>query len=287
MKRGRPLIANVAIAALGSASEGIFDPRVQIFLRAFLGREPSMERACKFMTAALVISLLPIANAQQSHTPTVDDLLNLRYIGSPALSPNGQYVAYEVQHPDWQADSYSQELVVENLKTGMRVPVPLLEGVLSNPEWSPDGHWLAFVEHPKQGVGQIWAIPAEGGVAWQVSKSATDVGLFHWSADSKHIAFLTAQHDHAVNERTERFGSFEVVGKDHQQTQLWSVDLEAVSDHIAAQVSTALVTSPAISIADFSGSPDSTKDRVDSRRHTSAHGVLLTGYLPARQVEEK
>jgi dipeptidyl aminopeptidase/acylaminoacyl peptidase len=232
-----------------------------------------MERGRKFITAAFVISLLPIANAQESHAPTVDDLLNLRYVGSPALSPNGQYVAYEVQHPDWQTDSYSQELIVENLKTGMRVPVSLLEGVPSNPEWSPDGHWLAFVEHPKQGVGQIWAIPAEGGVAWQVSESATDVGLFHWSPDSKHVAFLTAQHDQGVNERTERFGSFEVVGKDYQQTQLWSVDLEAVSGHIAAQVPTVLVSSPAFSIADFSWSPDSTKIAL-----TAADTPLLTAY---------
>jgi len=37
-----------------------------------------MEHACKFITAALVVSLLSIANAQESHTSTVDDLLNPR-----------------------------------------------------------------------------------------------------------------------------------------------------------------------------------------------------------------
>ncbi|AEU36050.1 S9 family peptidase [Granulicella mallensis] len=232
-----------------------------------------MERVYKFIAAAFVISLLPIANAQESHIPTVDELLNLRYVGSPALSPDGQYVAYEIEHPDWQSDNYAQELVVENLKTGKRAPVPSLEGVPGSPEWSPDGRWLAFVEHPKQGVGQIWIVPAEGSVAWQVSKSATDVGLFHWSADSKHIAFLTTQRDHAVNGRAERFGSFEVVGKDYQQTQLWSVDLEAASGHIAAQVPRVLVSSPAFSIADFSWSPDSTMIAF-----TAAGTPLLTAY---------
>jgi hypothetical protein len=58
-----------------------------------------MERACKFIAAAIVMSLLPNANAQQFHTPTVDELLNLRYVGSPALFPNGQYVALSFTSP--------------------------------------------------------------------------------------------------------------------------------------------------------------------------------------------
>jgi len=108
-------------------------------------------------------------------------------------------VAYEVQHPAWQVDSYSQELVVENLKTGMRVPVPLLEGVPSNPEWSPDGHWLAFVEHPKQGVGQIWDMEAKRICRYFMRKSSLcrdrldnpAFGEYHRRDASQRIVYLS------------------------------------------------------------------------------------------------
>ncbi len=225
------------------------------------------------MPVVLPVFLSPVANAQELHIPTVDEVLNLRSVVSQVLSPNGRYLAYEIQHPDWQSDGYTQELVVEDLSGGGKVPVPSLDGVPSNPEWSPDGRWLAFVEHPKQGVSQIWAIPAEGGAAWQVSKSATNVGLFHWSADSRHIAFLTVQPDDAVKAREEQFGTFEVFGRDFQQTQLWSVDLEVSPGHRVSQPPVCLVCSAAFSIADFSWSPDSTKIVF-----TASDTPLLTAY---------
>ena len=237
-----------------------------------------MKQSHKFIVATFFSAFLRVANAQGSHTPTAGDLINLRSVGATAMSPSGQDVAYEIQRPDEQTDGYAQKLVVENLETGKRVPVPSLTGIPGSLEWSPNGRWLAFVEHPKQGVGQVWAMPAEGGMAWQVSKSITDVGLFHWSPDSKHIAFLTAQQDHAIDKRAERFGSFEVVGKDYQQTQLWFVNLEASSGHIAPQLPTVLVSSTAFSIADFSWSPDSTKIAF-----TASDTPLLTAY-PSQDI---
>jgi Tol biopolymer transport system component len=80
----------------------------------------------------------------------------------------------------------------------------------------PDGKWLAFVtkreasaiepraiekkeegkdaEHDagKPAEHQIWLISPEGGEAWQLTKSERDIEGFHWSLDSKSIAF-TAQ----------------------------------------------------------------------------------------------
>jgi dipeptidyl aminopeptidase/acylaminoacyl peptidase len=221
-------------------------------------------------------TFIQLAAAQATQAPTVEELMNMRSLGATALSPNGQSVAYEIQQPDFQIDSYTDELVVEDVKSGRKIPLPNLEGIPGSFEWSPDGHWLAFVEHPQKGIGQLWIMPATGGTAWQISNSATDIGLFHWSNDSKQVAFLTHQDDNSA--RTQRLGNFEVVGKDYQQTQIWLVELHFDAGRVIPAVPTPLVESQAFSIADFSWSPDSTKIAF-----TAADTPLLTAY-PSQDV---
>ena len=131
-----------------------------------------MKHSLIVVSATIFSIFLGLAKAQDSHIPTINELMNIRSLGAAALSPDGQYVACEIQRADYEADSHTQELLVAEVPSGKSVPVPSLKGVPGNFEWSPDGQWLAFVEHPKKGVGQIWAIPAKGGVARQVSDSA-------------------------------------------------------------------------------------------------------------------
>lgn len=237
-----------------------------------------MKRSRVVIAATIFSIFLGRAIAQDSHIPTVDELMNICSLGAAAMSPDGQYVAYEIKRADYEADSYTQELLVAEVRSGKSVSVPSLNGVPGSLEWSPDGQWLAFVEHPKKGVGQIWAMPAKGGVARQVSNSATDVGLFHWAPDSRQIAYLTAPQDPLLSERAEEYGSFEVVGKDYQQIQLWIVSFDPASGQTAAQVPAPLVSSRMFSIADFSWSPDSTKIAF-----TAADTPLVTTY-PSQDI---
>ena len=52
----------------------------------------------------------------------------------------------------------------------------------------------------------IWMISPEGGEAWQLTKSETDVGGFHWSKDGKWMAF-SANPPEAKPARTARRNS--------------------------------------------------------------------------------
>src|SRR5208283_3064980 len=75
---------------------------------------------------------------------------------------------------------------------------------------------------------QIWLISPEGGEAWQLTKSSTDVSDFEWSKDSKSIAFAANPAEtKASKDRKEKYSDYDVFEKDYQQNQLWLVDVAA------------------------------------------------------------
>ena len=60
------------------------------------------------VSATIFSIFLGLAKAQDSHLPTINELMNIRSLGAAALSPDGQYVAYEIQRADYEADSHSK-----------------------------------------------------------------------------------------------------------------------------------------------------------------------------------
>ncbi len=65
------------------------------------------------------------------------------------------------------------------------------------PCWSPDGEWIAFVDHcatsEKDGLDAIYVVPAEGGEARQITSEADSVGggAIAFSPDGERIAFFS------------------------------------------------------------------------------------------------
>jgi dipeptidyl aminopeptidase/acylaminoacyl peptidase len=64
---------------------------------------------------------------------------------------------------------------------------------ISDPEFSPDGRWIAFVSN-HDGGSKIWLIPAAGGTPKPLLSTAQSASSPQWSPDGTRIAFLSA-HD--------------------------------------------------------------------------------------------
>lgn len=104
---------------------------------------------------------------------------------------------------------------------------------------------------------QIWVISPEGGEAWQLTKSETDVEDFKWSKDGSRIAFLANPAESKIaKDRKERYAEFEVFEKDYDQHQIWLVDV-AESLRRSAPVKAAQLThDKSLNVQDVSWSPD-------------------------------
>jgi Tol biopolymer transport system component len=112
----------------------------------------------------------------------------------PVLSPDGRQVAFS-----WTGDGATPNNDIYVKLIGAGSPLRLTTDPATDfaATWSPDGRYLAFVRHQKEGQ-QIWIVPALGGSERLVTQSAAvspwpggaSVGnRISWSPDGKWIAY--------------------------------------------------------------------------------------------------
>jgi dipeptidyl aminopeptidase/acylaminoacyl peptidase len=116
-----------------------------------------------------------------------DDVHLLRAVGDPQLSPDGGRVAFTVGTVDREEDrTRSQIWMVE--VGGEARPYTSGDGDAA-PRWSPDGATLGFLRPDAEGRPQVWALPAAGGEARQLTHAAVGVGEYAWAPDGSGLAY--------------------------------------------------------------------------------------------------
>lgn len=196
--------------------------------------------------------------AAQTQTPTIDQLIGLKRVGSPAMSPNGQWVAYTVREANWDDNNYHTEIWLADVKTGdVRQLTSNPKKSSSSPAWSPDSTKLAFATDRDE-KRQVYLIDPRGGEARKVTTVEDGVGSFAWSPDGKSIAYTaTDPRTDADKEREKKFGEFDVYGEGYRMTHLWVWD-------VAGKKSRRL-TEGAFTVGSFNWSPDGTQIAFDHR----------------------
>ena len=143
----------------------------------------------RLVVAALVLSA-GAAHAQ-SKAPTVDQLISLKRAGGPAISPDGQSVAYTVREANWDDNNYHTEVWLADVKTGvLRQLTSHPKKSSTAPAWAPDGSTLAFATD-RDDKRQIYLIDPRGGEGRRLTSVDEGVGAFAWAPDGKSIAFAT------------------------------------------------------------------------------------------------
>ena len=239
---------------------------------------------CLKLAIIFCVTIAAPVRGQHKHTPSLEDSLQLQIVNSPRISPDGRFIAYRVRQTDWKENAYVWQIWLLDVGRGTRIQLTRGNKSSDMPEWSPDGRWLAFVterdssasmpspansdddkkeDEPETGKGasrQIWLISPVGGEAWQLTEHETSISGFHWSKDSKQIAFTApAAEGKADRARKENYGDYEVFEKDFKQDQLWIVDEAASESSLSPSKARQLTRDLAFNVKTIAWSPDSTR----------------------------
>ena len=112
--------------------------------------------------AVLMIGLCSLAFSQ-TRSYTVDDLLKVRRVGDPQLSPDGRHVAFTIGDVN-VADNRTVNQIYVTTTAGGGELKRLTDGKSSSsaPRWSPDGWLIAFDFYPPA-FRDIYVISAADG----------------------------------------------------------------------------------------------------------------------------
>jgi dipeptidyl aminopeptidase/acylaminoacyl peptidase len=137
----------------------------------------------KIYAALLCLSISIVSAGQSILSPS--DIYRVRYVGAPELSPDAKWVAYSMSSPDSARDQYDENIWMAAVDGSGSVQLTYSPDDESNPKWSPDGKWLAFLSARQKAKDktQLWLLDRRGGEARQLTSLPVSISDYCWSPD--------------------------------------------------------------------------------------------------------
>jgi Tol biopolymer transport system component len=172
----------------------------------------------RFILALTLIAFAIPAAAQAKHPFTFEDMMKLKRVGAPEVSPDGKWVIFSVVDVDLEANTKTPHIWIVPLnsnqenaneksgnqeKSGVPHVSPGLRDMgskerilISNqdadrPRWSPDGKHFAFISTKEEG-SQVWIADFDAAVGkvtgtHKLTSIATEASGELWSPNGKNI----------------------------------------------------------------------------------------------------
>ncbi len=160
----------------------------------------------KLLPALAALALVPALGAQAPAAPgrsapprpfSLDDVLRVRDVREPQISPDGAWVAYTVSTSDTAEDRNRSAVWMASWDGTRNVRLTTSKQGEDTPRWSPDGRWLAFLSSREDEHTQLWLLDRLGGEARKATTLPSDVDDYVWAPDGNRIALVAEDADTA------------------------------------------------------------------------------------------
>ncbi len=145
----------------------------------------------------LGICLTPPDDIAAQRPVEARDLLRVRVVSDPQLSPDGAWVAYTVTTSDTAEDQRDADVWMTGWDGKRSVRLTFTKEREHSPRWSPNGRYLAFLssrDDPRE-VEQVWLLDRLGGEAQRVTDLPGGVSDYAWSPDGTRLALIAPDPD--------------------------------------------------------------------------------------------
>jgi Tol biopolymer transport system component len=149
-------------------------------------------------TALFLLLCSLCGSAQSKHPFTFEDMMQLKRIGEPAVSPDSRWVAFSAVDVNLDENTRKPHLWIVPVSGGeARRLTPATGTGEDRVRFSPDGKRVLF-ESSREGDSQIWvqdfdaAAGSLSGEGRKVTSISTEASGGVWSPDGKSILFVSS-----------------------------------------------------------------------------------------------
>jgi len=125
---------------------------------------------------------------------TFEDMMKLKRVGEPEVSPDGKWVIFSVVDVDLAANTKTPHIWIVPVAGGEEREI-IADQDADRPRWSPDGKRFAFLS-TKEGGSQVWIADFDSntgavGRSRRLTAAPGEAGGELWSPDGKYILFVS------------------------------------------------------------------------------------------------
>ena len=161
------------------------------------------------ISAAAPAGALRAAEPERPAAWTPALMMKIKQVGSVQVSPDGKRAVFAVRRAvtDGDKSEYRTRLYLADADGGREWPLTPDDQSCDDPQWSPEGRWIAFVSE-RSGKRNLWVIRPDGGEAVRLSEVKTAVGNYKWAPDGRALAFTaldgpTSEEEAAARAKTD------------------------------------------------------------------------------------